>query len=144
MLQKIIYGIQENGRETIDYNKILILKIKTRLSLDNVEFEHNIRNSKELNSLSWEIKLEAEKILQELVTNVLKHAKAGKVVLEIYIENSYLYINFKDDGQGFDRGENRDGFGLTNIYKRIETVNGEIQMVTSRNKGAHFIIVIPA
>lgn len=142
-IKNIISGVREAGKDSIDYQKILALKIKNRLSLANVEFRHSITHSEGLNALNWKIKLEIEKILQELVTNVMKHADAETVVMNMNVENGFVHIDFKDDGKGFDQKEQTDGFGLITLFKRVEAMNGKIELITSKNTGTQFLIVIP-
>ena len=142
-VKKIVYGVRESKNSLVDYNDILVLKMKKRLSLSDIHFRHSIMEPDKLNALNWKIKLEIEKILQELVTNVLKHADARTVVMDISFDNGFTSLSFRDDGNGFDTNIQSDGFGLVTIFKRVETMNGDITLTTTPNNGTEFHIVIP-
>ena len=58
------------------------------------------------------------RIIQEIITNILKHAKATEVVFDVVETEDTLYIHIKDNGIGFDLNETQKGIGLKNIQKR--------------------------
>ena len=55
------------------------------------------------------------RIVQEALANVMRHARASRVSLEIVFENGTVKLDVRDDGRGFDIGATRPGFGLENI-----------------------------
>lgn len=69
------------------------------------------------------------RIVLELINNTLKHAGAGNIFIKVYSKDNHLFIDYKDDGKGFDfqdaytkRG---GGQGLKNIFSRINFLNGK-------------------
>jgi signal transduction histidine kinase len=84
-------------------------------------------------------------IINELFNNVLKHAQAKLVKLNIEEINSELLITLEDNGIGFntDHKKNYEGFGLTQIRARIINMNGEFRITSKINKGTLVIIKIP-
>ena len=50
---------------------------------------------------------------------------------------------FKDNGKGFEKDSITDGYGLTSVKERINTLNGTIKIKTSPGFGVRYIITIP-
>ena len=86
------------------------------------------------------------RIIQELVTNIIKHANASEAIISLtQIENT-LNIIVEDNGIGFNPREvslNADGMGLGNIEKRIEYLEGTLEVDTTPGKGTTILIDIP-
>jgi signal transduction histidine kinase len=82
-------------------------------------------------------------ILQEIMTNVIKHAKATEVRLQIFDDGDKLQITVEDDGIGMENVSiHKNGIGLKNIRKRAELSSFKI-IIDSTTKGTVFIIDIP-
>lgn len=80
------------------------------------------------------------RVICELINNTIKHAKAKKIDLSLTKEGDYLTIVFKDDGKGFDvhkimEQPSGSGMGLSNIYSRINSLKGEINVESEHKKG---------
>ncbi|SFB50566.1 sensor histidine kinase [Algoriphagus aquimarinus] len=83
------------------------------------------------------------RIIQELITNTLKHGKASKSRLEITQLENEISIIYEDNGIGFDsNATSKSGIGLQNIKSRINYLQGELT-IHSSEKGSTFIIEIP-
>lgn len=63
------------------------------------------------------------RIVQELITNIVKHAEAESIEVEFLYEEKLLTITIKDDGKGFSPNPNKSGIGLSNIHSRIQFLN---------------------
>jgi PAS domain S-box-containing protein len=90
-------------------------------------------------------KLMLFRIIQEQVNNVLKHADASNIIIELMIDGHMINLAVSDDGRGFDYEEvkNNKGVGLQNIASRTELFNGKINIVTAPNKGCKLNIHVP-
>lgn len=90
-------------------------------------------------------KLMLFRIIQEQVNNVLKHANANNIIIELMIDGHMINLAVSDDGQGFDYEavKNNKGVGLQNIASRTELFNGKINIVTAPNKGCKLNIHVP-
>ncbi len=84
-----------------------------------------------------------KEILEELVSNVLKHSQAGAVHLNAGIKHDALILEFSDDGRGLGSGEDKSGFGLRNIKKRLERLDGRYTMHSTPGRGVRFHITVP-
>ena len=85
------------------------------------------------------------RIIQELLRNVVKHAEASEVIVQLTIENNHLNLIVEDDGKGFepDTGAYKQGIGLDNVYSRVEYLEGQVSIDSKIGEGTTFTIDIP-
>lgn len=95
--------------------------------------------------LGFEYEINVLRILQELISNVLKYAKATQLMLQINRMDDTLNIMVEDNGIGFDQKEalQRSGAGLNNIEARLRKISGTIQFENRPHGGTTVIINIP-
>ena len=91
-----------------------------------------------------DLKLNIYRILQELVSNVVKHSKATALNISIVAAEKCISFVVSDDGIGFDPESKAGGIGLSNIINRVETFNGSIVFNRITGKGSEINIEIPA
>ncbi|WP_326552627.1 sensor histidine kinase [Micromonospora sp. NBC_01813] len=97
--------------------------------------------SGERRALPADVELSAYRIIQEALTNVLRHAHAETCRISVEYSASVLAIEVVDDGQG---GELADGgFGLTGLRERVALVNGTITAGTRRGGGFQVTARLP-
>jgi len=80
------------------------------------------------------------RIAQELIQNVLKHAHASYVVLQLVQRQELITISVEDDGKGFNTEETTGGYGLQNLIYRVQALQGHISINTSPDKGTSIYI----
>lgn len=98
--------------------------------------------------LDSECEILTYRIVQELVSNVLKHAKATKlsIALICYEEDKLINIMVHDNGKGFNTKKthnNSNGMGLKSLKKMITDQQGEIKFDSHRNSGTTITIDLP-
>lgn len=82
--------------------------------------------------MSKKAEVNAFRIIQELVTNAIKHAQANEINVQISNREGLVQITVEDDGIGFDKNAIEDkGIGLNNIQSRAEYLNAEIDMISN-------------
>ena len=92
----------------------------------------------------YDIEIEIYRILQELVTNTIKHANAQELVVQFIIQDNQLSFTVEDDGVGFDINKiESNGMGLSNIFDRVKKINGKYSIDSSPNDGSSFFFDIP-
>jgi PAS domain S-box-containing protein len=89
-------------------------------------------------------KLMLFRIIQEQVSNVLKHAEAKHLSIKLSVDNVGIELVIADDGKGFDLENNKTkkGVGLSNIASRVELFNGKVNIVTAPGKGCRLIVKV--
>ena len=92
-------------------------------------------------SIPNKLKLTIYRIVQEQITNILKHAAAQKVIVRLVKDNEKTLLSIKDDGVGFDTGKKANGVGLMNIKTRASLFNGAITIISSPGKGCELRVL---
>jgi signal transduction histidine kinase len=75
--------------------------------------------------------LQLLRILQEALTNVLKHASAKKVEVDLAFSSHLLQIRISDDGNGFAAEEKPSGYGIANMQKRAKRIGASFNIISS-------------
>ena len=78
-----------------------------------------------------------------MLNNIIKHAKASDVKLELKRSNDRISLKITDNGVGFRVDQQRKGIGIYNIISRTELYNGEVDIVSSPGKGCSIGISFP-
>lgn len=106
------------------------------------EFEHHNVKGKRFQE-SVEISL--FRISQELINNIIKHAGAKAVSIQLLQTKSHLVLVIEDNGKGFQVQEIHatNGIGLMNITSRAKAINGEVHYEPSPKQGTVATIRIP-
>ncbi len=83
-------------------------------------------------------------IFKESLTNIVKHARAGKVVVTLAVENKQLNMSIEDDGKGFStKGALPGRYGTANIKARAEEMGADLRITTLPKKGTRVELSIP-
>lgn len=95
-----------------------------------------------MKTVSLPIKIQLLYIIQEAVTNIIKHSQANEVSILIYEDIGGLVLHVSDNGKGFNTESKRKGIGLNSISERAAIVNGTVDIISS-NKGTEINVTIP-
>lgn len=85
------------------------------------------------------VKLNLFRIVQELVTNILKHAEATRIDVSLRISLNYVILTIEDNGKGFIMGNHSGGIGMRNIKSRAQKIKAIYKLKTQPEKGTKFI-----
>jgi signal transduction histidine kinase/ligand-binding sensor domain-containing protein len=80
--------------------------------------------------------------VREALTNVIRHAKATKVVLSLAIDENWLTVNVKDNGRGL-QASGRNGDGLRNMQHRLESIGGTANISSDPGSGTTITFRVP-
>lgn len=104
-----------------------------------VEFQHY-----DVPKLDNMMSLSIYRMLQEMLNNTIKHAKAKEIFIQLRREDDVLVLSYEDDGIGFDLEERKGtGLGLGNIESRANYLKGELSLDSREAGGCSYIIHIP-
>jgi two-component system sensor histidine kinase DegS len=98
------------------------------------------------NRLENSLEISIFRIIQELVTNIIKHANATTGTVHLTNHNYILNIMVEDNGIGFNPKQitkTKAGMGISSIDKRVEHLDGTLTIESENNKGTTVIIDIP-
>ncbi len=93
--------------------------------------------------LEESIQVNIYRITQELINNVIKHAKASRIEFNLELVDNVISIMVKDNGVGFDTNKKITGIGIKNIQNRVEEFNGVFNIDSIIGKGTTVNISIP-
>jgi signal transduction histidine kinase/tetratricopeptide (TPR) repeat protein len=116
------------------------------LRLDAVERRANLQldvHLGELAGLSPSQEVELYHIVVEALNNVVKHAAATRVALQLTQANGVLHLCVVDDGRGFDPAQTKGGMGLRNIRERVARLDGRLSVSSAPGGGTRLEAVVP-
>ncbi|MFY8025466.1 MAG: response regulator [Sediminibacterium sp.] len=93
--------------------------------------------------IHYDFKLSLFRIVQEQVNNVLKHAGASELKIDLGRNINSIYLSIYDNGVGFDLAVQKKGIGLYNITSRVELFNGTISIHTAPTSGCAMHMSFP-
>ena len=84
------------------------------------------------------------RIVQEALSNTLRHAKATKMEILILRRSDALRVSLKDNGMGFDLDEKKQAsYGLSLMQERVSEIGGSIRYITAPGKGMRIELTVP-
>ena len=85
------------------------------------------------------------KAAQELLFNVVKHARVNEARIRVRRVGRYICLSVSDRGRGFDPQQLKEaaGFGLLSIRERVELLGGRMKIKSAKDKGSRFLIMVP-
>jgi signal transduction histidine kinase len=84
------------------------------------------------------------RIVQEALTNVVKHARAERVSIVLTRTPDGVLVVIEDDGRGFETDEIRGGgLGLTGMRERVDLLEGKLEIESARGAGTTLIVELP-
>lgn len=95
--------------------------------------------------LPEEVAVTLFRIVQELTNNIVKHAQASQVLIQLLQRDSTLFLTVEDDGRGFDLEEARQqtSMGMSSVASRVDYLKGDLEMETAPGQGTSVSIFIP-
>ena len=92
-----------------------------------------------------EVEVAFYRVLIECINNTLKYANANNIVISINEIESRLYLEYRDDGDGFNISKallEQKGLGLFNLQNRIQTIGGTLEMFSEPGKGVFYTMMV--
>jgi signal transduction histidine kinase len=154
-LAKIIQLVDESCREvrTVSHVMMPSALLKNNLAtaireftdrLDDGKLRIHVYTSGLDQRLDSNIETVLYRVVQECVTNAIKHSNATSLDISLVRENNEITGAIEDNGQGFDLSSlNADGMGLKNISSRIEYLKGKVDVDSRPGKGTVIAFHVP-
>lgn len=112
------------------------------MMVDDLEIVLRIDEFSEVN-LNDNFKLTIYRIVQEQLTNIIKHAKASSAIIILHSDTKNILVEVNDDGIGFDIGKKRQGIGLSNIQSRVSMYEGDFKLRSKAGEGSRLTVKFP-
>jgi two-component system sensor histidine kinase UhpB len=117
-------------------------------SIRNPTLKLTIDCPDEVDYLEQKITIQVFRVVQECLTNIVRHAQATHAAISLKIEHQddtkeMLRLQVSDDGQGCDVDKMKTGFGLLGMRERIDSLGGEFNIQTQPKQGMSIIATIP-
>lgn len=109
-------------------------------TLLKISFQSNLERR-----INIEIEAALYRAVIECINNTVKHAKANNIYIVIIDNGNFIQLNYKDDGIGFDIEKmilEQKGLGLFNLKNRIQTIGGNVKMISEPGAGVNYSISI--
>lgn len=139
----------------ISYNLLPNTLVRKGLIKAIEEFIYRVKNDKnliinfsfeEIPTISLDRQINIFRIVQEIVHNTIKHAKASNLNISITNKENLICVTTYDDGVGFQYNEklkHANGIGLLNLQSRAEVLNSRLDIESTIGKGTNYSLEIP-
>ncbi|MBK5214558.1 MAG: ATP-binding protein [Flavobacteriaceae bacterium] len=136
-LRSIVFLEAENFLDTIE----TLLKEKSEIGGFTYHFQ--CTHPEDWEDLSYLAKINLRRLLEEILQNVVKHAKAKKVSITFFRDLNTLHITIADDGKGFSPTQIKKGIGIKNLENRSRKLKGNFDVRSTLGVGTIVSISIP-
>ena len=143
-LRKLIYELRPEVLDQLGLVPALRSYVKNRLESENIEVRFSFDKLED--RLPTEVEVTLFRVIQEAVTNILRHSSASIVELQIVVKSSAVIASIRDNGQGFDVKstlDNTESWGLRGIQERVAIARGTISISSTKGEGTFLQIKIP-
>lgn len=96
-------------------------------------------------TLDSELEITIYRLIQEAISNIIKHASATKASVDIKVDeaNHFVRIVIEDNGIGFNPESIISGMGIIGMKERVHAFNGKIQFTSAQEEGTKIVITFP-
>lgn len=146
-LRKIIWDLRPSILDDLGLFSAIRWYARTNLEKEGVKVDFYAAN--EITRLPPHLETMLFRIAQEAISNILHHANANKVSIRLWKEDEQIWLEIKDDGNGFDIEKTAGGavdrkqLGLLGIQERASLVHGGVRVESSAESGTCLQVHIP-
>lgn len=131
--------LQLEGMGLVDAVRDLL----TATQLNNPELKTELEVQGELPALNEEYELHAYRIIQEAITNVVRHAKASRTHVCIAVKDQCLVLSIADDGLGAQSLQRVGHYGVLGMQERAASLNGKVVFQAATMGGCEVLVTLP-
>lgn len=143
-IRDVSHRLSDNfDSSNINFTTILTQLLKDRSVIGNFTYQFDFDKTIPWSEISEVTKANVYRIIQEALQNIIKHAKAKNVTLDISFKKKELIISLKDDGIGFNTEKKKKGIGIKNITARVQKLGGTLEFFSKENQGTTLVIITP-
>jgi signal transduction histidine kinase len=127
-----------------DFGLVAALERLTETFSEQTGIEVDFHSALAETRLPSEVETALFRVVQEALTNVVKHAGAGRISVSVGRRGSAVAAVIEDDGAGFDPAASRDGgVGLLGMRERLALLDGHLEVESSAGSGTTIVAEVP-
>src|SRR6266404_6021775 len=139
--RRSVQALRPQALEEKQLSEALKDLIERMTSGTTVHAEFSLQGEEQKLPPEWETNL--LRIGQEVLTNVLRHARASEFNVLLVFDSGEIRLDLRDNGCGFDPRRRHEGFGLQGMRERVEGMGGQISVQSGEGKGTVISIILP-
>ena len=142
-LRLVIDSLEPVAHDLVALLATMRYRLGKRLQAGGLMLEWDVQDLPMLEWLEPPDALHVLRLMQEALTNVLKHANARRVRMVTRHYGTYVEIRVEDDGDGFDLENAQRGRGLKSQQRRAQRLGGHIRVESSPGHGTRLSLRLP-
>lgn len=143
-VRNISHSLSPAGLELWGFHEALYEYSDKTAASSGVQIVVTDRTNGLLQQLGFDDALSLFRVIQELITNTLKHGRASRITIVSDILDDHIVLVYSDDGVGMKLSEGQhNGIGLYNIESRLSMLSASYKVDSEPGKGYSFTITIP-
>jgi PAS domain S-box-containing protein len=146
-IHNLIYELRPSMLDELGLVAAISYLIDNSLEVSKIKVK--LRTTGQERRLSPPVEIALFRVVQETINNILKHAKARRVIITLNFKSKSLKIRVQDDGVGFDvpevfnsRSKTR-GLGLLGMRERMDSINGSLVINSGVGRGTQITVEAP-
>ena len=149
-IRRLTHDLRPMALDDLGLASAMRTYVKNRLEAIGIQVQFESKGLSASRRLSPAIETALFRIIQEATNNIVKHADAHKVSIQLSIENETIRATIEDDGKGFEpdsvfsQGSSRQSLGLLGIKERVALLGGTFSIRSQRHQGTRMVVEIPA
>ena len=122
----------------------LLLKMKDTAAtlLNGTAYTFEVTDEADPGPLDMEFRRQAFLIYKEILHNIVRHAQAASVKIDVGRHQKHFVLRVTDDGVGFDPAAVHRGHGLGSLHRRAETLGGRLEIVSHPGSGTQITLMV--
>ena len=109
-----------------------ISRIKSLHTIEEIALETNLHEDR----FDSDVEVVVYRVVCELINNSLKHSNCTKIDISLIQKGACFELRYSDNGCGFNpQASSKNGMGLSNIFSRIDSLNGTLNITSNEGKG---------
>ena len=142
-LRAVIDSLEPLDGDLISVLATLRFRLGKRLELAGIALEWDMQDLPPLAWLGPPQALQLMRIVQEVLTNVLKHARASRMQISAHCAGAYVEVCIADNGRGFDVATISTGRGLRHLAQRAASLHGSVLIESQPGRGTTVKLLLP-
>jgi signal transduction histidine kinase len=140
-VRRIAAELRPRVLDDLDFREALTWQMQEFFKHSGIQIELDLQDADQIRDDALATAL--FRIVQEALTNVVRHAAADKVLVSLHAAGAQLLLRISDNGAGFDSRVACGGVGLVSMRERCSAVGASFQVHSSPGNGTHIEVAIP-